>query len=548
VTLFLTRLVFVIISFHLMDASTLCVPAVGLWKSGKPMGRIILPDGDEVTRRLAGSTFSYHLGRFYKIHLEEAKEAATGLNLVVGTPETNQSLGKLVEAGLKLTDRDLGDEGFQLLSHEKGKFQYVIIYGKTARSLKYAIQELTFYHMPATASTLSVEWPLNVVMKPELAYRGIYMLPCWSPNDSIESWQRVLRFNSELTINRNWFWLAGFPIAGNSGRYSGTPLADARNVQGLINLVNDEDMKFYVGGGWLTWQHEQAVGKDIQKGIHYYLNYLRSFKNIRGFYFEPTGEPENDGRSAESQAWRDESDGLHQLVETVLKQRPDLEVALAIGKFNNNEYLQRMATFDPSRVFWWWCWGDPVADKAYERFPRVLNWQTMNRGEISMTHSGRRPPGPAHRKLAGSVTSFDPGMGFGNPWNGRASKINWKEMIPDPPQRNFDPYTLPYFFLQYYFRERSWNLDLSDDQLSARLQRRLFDADAPPAAASRYVDLSRKTLQAYDGGSSTLEELQPIRTFLDYVRGRKMTPRMRDTLARMEEGWTHLAQVARPAQ
>ena len=77
-------------------------------------------------------------------------------------------------------------------------------------------------------------------------------------------------------------------------------------------------MKFYVGGGWLTWHHEQAVGKDIQ---NYYLNFLRSFKNIRGFYFEPTGEPENDGRSAESPAWREESDGLHQLIETVMRQQ-----------------------------------------------------------------------------------------------------------------------------------------------------------------------------------------------------------------------------------
>jgi hypothetical protein len=531
-----------------MTTPTLSAPAVALWNNGKLMGRLTPLSKDEAAGRLTRSTFSYHLSRFYKIDLAEAKAVASGLNLVAGTPDTNPTLAELVKAGLTLTDRELGDEGFQLLSHEDGKFQYVIIYGKTPRSLKHGIQELVFYHMPATASTVGVEWPLNVVMKPELAYRGIYMLPCWSPNDSIESWQRVLRFNSELTINRNWFWLAGFPIASNPGQYAGTPLAEARNVQGLIDLVNEEDMKFYVGGGWLTWHHEQAVGKDIQKGIDYYLNYLRSFKNIRGFYFEPTGEPENDGRSAESETWREESDGLHQLIETVMKQQPDLEIALAIGKFNNNKYLQRMATFDPKRVFWWWCWGDPVADKAYERFPQVLNWQTMNRGEISMTHSGRRPPGPAHRKLAGSVTSFDPGMGFGNPWNGRASKINWKEMIPDPLQRNFDPHTLPYFFLQYYFRERSWNLELDEDQLTARLQRRLFDADAPPTAASRYVDLSRMTLQAYDGGSSTLEELQPIRAFLDSVQGRKMTPRMQDTLARMEEALLHLAQVAKSAK
>ena len=30
-------------------------------------------------------------------------------------------------------------------------------------------------------------------MKPQIAYRGIYMLPIWSAYDSLESWKRVLR-------------------------------------------------------------------------------------------------------------------------------------------------------------------------------------------------------------------------------------------------------------------------------------------------------------------------------------------------------------------
>lgn len=100
------------------------------------------------------------------------------------------------------------------------------------------------------------------------------MLPCWSAHDSIESWERVLRFNSELTLNRNCFWLGGFPIAGHTGEYTNTPLANERAVQSLTDLVNGEGIKFYIGGGCMTWHHKRAVGHDIKKGTDYYLQYF----------------------------------------------------------------------------------------------------------------------------------------------------------------------------------------------------------------------------------------------------------------------------------
>jgi hypothetical protein len=48
-----------------------------------------------------------------------------------------------------------------------------------------------------------------------------------------------------------------------------------------------------------------------------------------------------------------------------------------------------------------------------------------------------------------------------------------------------------YFYLQYFFRERCWNLGLTDEQFAARLRRRLFDADAPADAGQRYAQLSQ---------------------------------------------------------
>ncbi|PYJ03611.1 MAG: hypothetical protein DME25_11750, partial [Verrucomicrobia bacterium] len=211
------------------------------------------------------STLQRHLRDFYQIELPLARNSdKPGTYLVTGTPENNPALANLVKRGLRLTTERLGDEGFQLLTHEDGRSKYIIAYGQTPRALKHACQELIFYRWPATRAGGRLEAPLNVVMKPETAYRGIYMLPCWAAHDSFESWERVLRFNSELTLNRNWFWLDGFPLAGHSGEYTNTALASSANVQRLLDLVSAEDMKTYIGGGWLTWHHEKAVGKDVE--------------------------------------------------------------------------------------------------------------------------------------------------------------------------------------------------------------------------------------------------------------------------------------------
>ena len=41
------------------------------------------------------------------------------------------------------------------------------------------------------------------------------MLPCYRLRSITV--KRVLRFNSEITLNRNWFWLAGFPLLEEYG-------------------------------------------------------------------------------------------------------------------------------------------------------------------------------------------------------------------------------------------------------------------------------------------------------------------------------------------
>jgi len=48
-------------------------------------------------------------------------------------------------------------------------------------------------------------------------------------------------------------------------------LMAALSVQGLIDLVNREAMKFYIGGGWLSWHHSEVVGQDRVKAREYYF-------------------------------------------------------------------------------------------------------------------------------------------------------------------------------------------------------------------------------------------------------------------------------------
>ena len=252
-----------------------------IWKDGKAICRLVLPTGDVHAARLAQSTLAHYLQEFYNIEMPVAASTdEKGTYLLLGTPENNPIMATLVKGGLQLTTQDLGNEGFQLLTHQDRKSKYLIAYAKTPRALKYACQELIFYRWQATAQGGRLDTSLNIVMKPEVEYRGSYILPCWSAQDSFESWERVLRFNSELTLNRNWFWLDGFPIAGHSGEYTNTALSDSGNVQQLFDLSTAEDMKIYIGGGWFNWHHEKAVGKNYAKGISYYLDYLKTFTNF----------------------------------------------------------------------------------------------------------------------------------------------------------------------------------------------------------------------------------------------------------------------------
>lgn len=201
-----------------------------------------------------------------------------------------------------------------------------------------------------------------------------------------------------------------------------------------------------------------------------------------------------------------------------------------------------MATLDAKRVFWWWCWGDPVKNRALDRFPSVLRWhqQFRQKSATNETHGSRSPPLRSERGLTGLATTYAADTGFGDPWHptARPNYLSTNLVFGGAGGPiEFDPYTIPYFYLQYFFRERCWNLNLTEDDLAARLHRRLFDADAPADAGQHYVNLSQLVLRRYDDRKwkPDTQELLPIRQFLDTVRQRTWTPRMMDTLRRMEE-------------
>jgi len=511
-------------------------PAAGesleLWADGRPACRLVLPTGDARTARLARATLNRYLGRSFGIEWPVAAEPSEpGTYVLCGAPENHPWIARVLGPQVAGEAWDLGDEGFRLRTAEHGGSRFLIVQGRTPRAVKHGCQELVFYRLRATARRGWIDLPLDVAMAPAMAYRGCYMLPCWSAHDSLDSWRRALLFNSELTLNRNWFWLDGFPVAGHTGEYAGTALASDRSVRELIDLVRAEDMKFLIGGGWFNWHHEKAVGKDYARGRDYYLAYLDAFGDFDGFYIEPTGE------GAETAGWEPECDMLIELIRTVLDRRPEMEFAVAIGRFNNPEYLRRMSRLDPRRVFWWWCWGDPLRDRALDLYPSVLRWHII--APMQDYHGSTKAPEPAERVLAGIVTSYDPGQGFGNPWEG------WGKLGVDH-RRDFDPCDVPYFAHQYLYRERCWRPELAEGDFVARLQARLFDADAPPEAAARYWTLSQLTLRANVGKPPTPDDLTPLREFLDAAAGRPFTLRTMDTLQRMDKALRRLGELARP--
>jgi hypothetical protein len=504
-------------------APSLAGGAQTVWSAGRPTIQLIGPKLSGETHDIAHRTLNRYFKTAFGWEIPSADRLSpTAINVVAGNESNNAVLKSIVATGVDLGLAELGDEGFRILSHEVGGARVLIVAANTPRGLKHGCQELMYFHTAANAAETSIDWPLDVAMKPQVAYRGIYMLPIWSAYDSLDSWKRILQFNSELTLNRLWFWLDGFPVAGHPASAHGedyhferTILANDENVQTLIDLSNCEAMKFYIGGGWLSWHHWEVVGQDRHQAQEYYLDYLKAFRGVGGFYFEPTGE------GTELAEWLP-GDSLHKMIATLLEREPGLEFAVAIGSFNNAEYLEIMADSDPQRVFWWWCWGDPLRDAALQRYPSVLGWHTTS--QMSNYHGRMAPPAPEDLALAGMATSYDPGMGFGNPWNG------WAKMGVYEP-REFDPYTMPYFSHQYRFRERCWDVRQTDEQFAARMARRLFDEQMPAASIEHYLKLAAN---CPDPLAANADEIDVIAAFVERHAG-SGTPRNQDTLVRMRE-------------
>lgn len=513
-----------------------------LYRSGEPQAHLVSPDLTGPSSQIVTSTINGYLKQFYGWEFPLAQDAAQpGTYVVVGSPKNNAVLRRLVAAGLELSTAELGEEGFTILTYERDDRRFLIVSAETPAGLKHGCQELVFYQIAATGDSASVPWPINVTMQPEVAYRGCYTLPCWSAYDSLESWRRVLQFQSELTLNRTWFWLNGFPLLPQyGGLYQDTDLARLDNVRELIQLCHREELKFYIGGGWFTWHHkESASGSQAERvarvgagggetplaadeemlnnGVQYYLDLLTALPEADGVYLEPTGE----GAEAGGEVWRHHVEALDRLLQAIDRTRTGAEVAIAIGRFNSSDYRRAIQQLGPPQPYWFWAWGNPVDDQALNEHPRVLRWHTTL--AMSPFHGSPQPPQPDEAMLTGMVTSWDPGMGFGNPWNG------WAKIGIDHP-RHFHPYTMPYFSHQYWFRERCWNLNLTEEQFAARLAKRLFDADMPADSINLYLQLAAwcPTPELADRDS-----LANIEAFVKRY-AEQGTLRNRDSLARMQ--------------
>lgn len=513
-------LAMLIVLFCFTDSVNAADASEPIWTPGKPQAALILPRVNGPMASVVESTVNGYLQEAFGWTLP-VKTAANGpgLFVVVGDESNNAVLRSLCARGLELDRTGLGPEGFRILTHEAGNQRFILITANTPVGLKHGCQELVFFRLAAGTERCAVDWPLDVRMKPAFSYRGVYMLPCWSAYDSLDSWKRVLRFHSELTLNRNWFWLAGFNLLESyGGEYQKTDLASAEHVRSLVELCRAEGMKFYIGGGWFTWHHQQHAAGSIDRGIQYYLDMLDLLPGVEGIYLEPAGE----GRDADEKTWRSRTGAFQRMATTIWEKRPEFEFAIAIGQFNSRAYREVMHGIDEKRITWWWCWGDPIRDKALSEHPLILRWHTIV--QMSNYHGSTAPPQPRETALTGFATSYDPGQGFGNPWNG------WAAMGVKS-ARNFDPRTLPFFSHQYLFRERCWNVNLTDEEFAARLSRRLFDADMPPDAIDKYLalaDLCSKPIEAEAKVIDGMEEF--VARFAE-----EGTSRNRDTLLRMRE-------------
>jgi len=370
-----------------------------IWTSEKPQAVLIPPQLNGPMASVVESTINGYLQEAFGWMLPVHREAdGPGLFIVVGDESNNSVLGSLRGHGLKLDRTDLGPEGFRILTHEAGERRFIIVTANTPVGLKHGCQELVFFRLAATHERCAVDWPLDVRMKPAFAYRGVYMLPCWSAYDSLDSWKRVLRFHSELTLNRNWFWLAGFNLLESyGGEYQKTDLANADNVRSLVELCRAEGMKFYIGGGWFTWHHQQHAAGSMERGIQYYLDMLDRLPGVEGIYLEPAGE----GRDTDEKTWRERTQAFQRMARTIWERRPEFEFAIAIGEFNSKAYRQAallvvvLGRPDPRQGTERAPFNPPLAHhRSDERLPRLDQAAGAGRSGVDrLRHELRPRPG-----------------------------------------------------------------------------------------------------------------------------------------------------------
>lgn len=515
---------FLHLSFLLACFTASSIEAAVTWKPTSNRMRLMVPNLSGPTAQIVENTINSYTAEKYGWKLPVLRAAALEkLVIVAGNSENNPLIASLAHEGIDVGTDDLGDEGFRIVTHEKGSRRYVLLLAQTAAGLKYAAQELVFFHMPVTKENASVDWPLDIRKKPQFAYRGIYILPCWAQHDSTDHWRRVLQFNSELTVNRNYFWLDGFPLLPQyGGEYAGTDLAKPENVRSLIELSRQEGMKFLIGGGWDTWHQRTLFNGDISKSVQYYLDLFHLFPDAEGIYLEPVGEGKE--RTDPSESLRSVA-AIRQLAETIWHEKPEYEFAIAAGRYNPKTYLDALAAIDRKRIYWTWGWGDPLQDNALAVHPLTLRWHTIVK--MSDWHGSNDAPRPDETALPGFYTSYDPGMGFGNTWNGRGYGVG----TGVPAAREFDPYTIPYFAHEYWFRERAWDVKQTREQFLPRLARRLFDADMPPQAIDHYMALHDMCRTPHQASNAFLAPLEQFTAQYAHFG----TPRNQDTIRRMQE-------------
>ena len=337
-----------------------CSASVAAWDTTQTRAVLIPPEIDGDMSRIAEETINEYTGQQFGWRLPVCHAAPPHtVAIVAGNATNNPTIAALSKKGIDASIQGLGEEGFRISTVQDGAHQYVLLLAATPAGLKFACQELVFFHLAATKTSASIDWPLNIRKTPAFPYRGIYMLPCWAQHDSLAHWKKVLRFNSELTCNRNFFWLDGFPLLPEyGGEYSGTDLANPENVRALVALSRSKGMKFMIGGGWDTWHQRKLFHGDISRSVQYYLDLVKLLPGAEGIYLEPVGEGRERTDPAESLK---SVDGIARLANTIWRDRPDFEFAIAAGKFNPKPYLDALDKIDRKRMYWTWGWGDPLA-------------------------------------------------------------------------------------------------------------------------------------------------------------------------------------------